>query len=390
MPPRTREELRTLGVVDPALSAELEKHPIRDPQPSDPYYGRDDHEARREHRAARLRELHHLRHLPGPIPDQVEEEDRKIPVRDGAEITVRIYKPKMGEPAAHVQGGRRPLVVMYHEGGWSMGDLSDEEVNCRLFCRDLGAVCVNVNYRLAPEFPFPTWINDSWDALQWVWSSILGFIRLWFQDGCRLYTLFSGSQQCRFARRRSLSRLHCRRWFGRGNIAAVLTHVARDEGLSPPLTGQYLCVPVITCFRRPELIPERYRDEYLSHPGVTQGTDPVLKGDLEQHELFMRLLLQADPESPLFVPFLFGERCPRGHRDLPPAYLQVCGLDPLRDEALVYERILREEAGVRTRLDLYKGLGHYFWTNFPRLEAGRRFVEDTVQGVKWLLEQQRA
>ncbi|KAK8081807.1 hypothetical protein PG996_000588 [Apiospora saccharicola] len=343
MPPRTREELRTLGVVDPALSAvvawphapdiqELEKHPIRDPQPSDPYYGRDDHEARREHRAARLRELHHLRHLPGPIPDQVEEEDRKIPVRDGAEITVRIYKPKMGEPAAHVQGGRRPLVVMYHEGGWSMGDLSDEEVNCRLFC----------------------------------------------------------SQQCRFARRRSLSRLHCRRWFGRGNIAAVLTHVARDEGLSPPLTGQYLCVPVITCFRRPELIPERYRDEYLSHPGVTQGTDPVLKGDLEQHELFMRLLLQADPESPLFVPFLFGERCPRGHRDLPPAYLQVCGLDPLRDEALVYERILREEAGVRTRLDLYKGLGHYFWTNFPRLEAGRRFVEDTVQGVKWLLEQQRA
>ena len=36
---------------------------------------------------------------------------------------------------------------MYHEGGWSMGDLTDEEVNCRLFCRELGAVCVNVEYR---------------------------------------------------------------------------------------------------------------------------------------------------------------------------------------------------------------------------------------------------
>ncbi|KAK8138899.1 lipase 2 [Apiospora sp. TS-2023a] len=377
MPPRTREELRSLGVVDPALGAvvawphapdiqELEKHPIRDPQPSDPYYGRDDHEARREHRAARLRELHHLRYLPGPIPDQVEEEDRKIPVRDDAEITVRIYRPKKGEPAAHMQGGRRPLVVMYHEGGWSMGDLSDEEVNCRLFCRDLGAVCVNVNYRLAPDYPFPTWINDSWDALQWAAKNAASL----GADPSAGFIVGGGSAG--------------------GNIAAVLAHVARDEGLSPPLTGQYLCVPVITCFRRPELIPERYRDEYLSHPGVTQGTDPVLKGDLEQHELFMQLLLQADPESPLFVPFLFGERSPRGHRDLPPAYLQVCGLDPLRDEALIYERVLREEVGVRTRLDLYKGLGHYFWTNFPRLEASRRFVEDTFRGVKWLLEQQRA
>lgn len=172
----------------------------------------------------------------------------------------------------------------------------------------------------------------------------------------------------------------------------MLAHVARDEDLLP-LTGQYLCVPVITCFRRPELIPERDRDEYLSHLGVTcsadQGTDPVLK-DLNQVEVGLQMLLKADPESPLFVPFLFGERSPRGHRDLPPAYLQVCGLDPLHDEALIYERVLREEAGVRTRLDLYAGLGHYFWTNFPRLEASRRFVEDTVRGVKWLLEQQKS
>ncbi|KAK7908312.1 lipase 2 [Apiospora marii] len=368
MPPRSREELRSLGVVDPALSAELEKHPIRDPQPSDPYYGRDDHEARRQHRATKLRELHHLRYLPGPIPDQVEEEDRKIPVRDGAEITVRIYRPKGKAALAAAQGGR-PLVVMYHEGGWSMGDLSDEEVNCRLFCRDLGAVCVNVDYRLAPEYPFPTWINDSWDALQWAAKNAASL----GADPSAGFIVGGGSAG--------------------GNIAAVLAHVARDEGLSPPLTGQYLCVPVITCFRRPELIPERYQDEYLSHPGVTrsadQGTDPVLK-DLDQAELGLRLLLRADPDSPLFVPFLFGERSPRGHRGLPPTYLQVCGLDPLRDEALIYERILREEADVRTRLDLYAGLGHYFWTNFPRLEASRRFVEDTVRGVKWLLEEQGA
>ncbi|KAK8021211.1 hypothetical protein PG990_006349 [Apiospora arundinis] len=367
MPPRTREELLSLGVANPALTAELKKHPIRAPQPSDPYYGRNDHDASRQHRATKLRELHHLRYLPGPIPKQVEEEDRKIPMRDGAEITVRIYRPSKAAVAPAAKG--RPLIVMYHEGGWSMGDLSDEEVNCRLFCRDLGAVCVNVDYRLAPEFPFPTWINDSWDALQWAAKNATSL----GADPSAGFIIGGGSAG--------------------GNIAAVLSHVARDEGLSPPLTGQYLCVPAITCFRRPELIPERYRDEYLSHPDMTrsgdQGTDPVLK-DLEKAEEGMRMVLKVDTESPLFVPFLFGERSPRGHRDLPAAYLQVCGLDPLRDEGLIYERVLREEAGVRTRLDLYPGLGHYFWTNFPRLEASRRFVEDTVQGVKWLLEKQKA
>ena len=123
---------------------------MRGPQPSDPYYGRDDFFAKRAHRAATLRERHHLRYVPGPIPDQVHEEDLRIPVRDGAEITVRVYRPVADRSSApEGEGGTRgrPLIVMYHEGGWSMGDLTDEEVNCRLFCRDLGAVCVNVEYR---------------------------------------------------------------------------------------------------------------------------------------------------------------------------------------------------------------------------------------------------
>lgn len=63
-------------------------------------------------------------------------------VRDGATIRVRVYKPIAGPP----EGGS-PLIMMYHEGGWSMGDLSDEEMNCRMFVRELGAVCGNVEYR---------------------------------------------------------------------------------------------------------------------------------------------------------------------------------------------------------------------------------------------------
>ena len=67
------------------------------------------------------------------------------------------------------------------------------------------------------------------------------------------------------------------------------------------------------------------------------------------------------------------------------AYFQVGGLDPLRDEAVLYERKLRG-AGVLTRFDLYGGYGHMFWTNYPEVERSGEFVGDTLRGVRWLLE----
>lgn len=62
-------------------------------------------------------------------------------------------------------------------------------------------------------------------------------------------------------------------------------------------------------------------------------------------------------------------------------------MDPLRDEGLMYERMLREEYGIPTRADVYPGFGHYFWTNFPELEMSKKFVEDTLGGVRWLIEE---
>lgn len=377
MAPRTKEELLSMSVMDPALAAILETRPaIRPPNPSDPYYGRNDYSAIREHRATMLKEKWHLRYLPGPIPE-VSEEDRRIPVRDGSDVTIRIYKP--------VTKKESPLIVMFHEGGWGMGDLSDEEVNCRLFTRDLGAVCVNIEYRLAPEHPYPTWINDAWDALKWCASnaSDLG------ADPLKGFVIGGGSAG--------------------GNITAVLAHLARDEDLSPPLTGQYLGVPAIMCFLPPSHIDPQYRSEYLSHPFITPSQDPILNVALGPTgpyitpivrsvvsllplKLLARIFgiagMHGDMSSSLFVPFLFG-KTERGHKDLPPVYFQVCGLDPLRDEALIYERVLREEYGIKTRIDIYKGLGHYFWTNFPELEMSRTFVEDTVKGMRWLLENQK-
>lgn len=133
-----------------------------------------------------------------------------------------------------------------------------------------------------------------------------------------------------------------------------------------------------------EEMPEQYRAEYLSHPSLTPSVDPVLQLDPSNPRALLQVV-GADVNDPLFIPFLYRNK-PGGHRGLPAAYFQVCGLDPLRDEALIYERVLREEASIETKLDVYPGLGHYFWTNFPLLGASKQFVEDTVKGVGWLLE----
>lgn len=133
-----------------------------------------------------------------------------------------------------------------------------------------------------------------------------------------------------------------------------------------------------------EELPEEYQAEYLNHPAITPSQDPVSQPDPKDPRGPMKAI--ADFDSPLMVPWHFRKTA-NGHARLPPAYIQVCGLDPIRDEGLIYERILREEVGIKTRLDIYPGFGHYFWTNFPQLEMSRQFIHDTLKGMTWLLEQ---
>lgn len=82
-------------------------------------------------------------------------------------------------------------------------------------------------------------------------------------------------------------------------------------------------------------------------------------------------------------PFIF----PTGHHGLPPTYFQICGMDPLRDEALLYEQVLREDCGVATRVDLYPGLPHGFWSWWPAAGFSKRQFHDSIQGLGWLLAQ---
>lgn len=62
-------------------------------------------------------------------------------------------------------------------------------------------------------------------------------------------------------------------------------------------------------------------------------------------------------------------------------------MDPLRDEAFIYEEILRTDNGIKTKVDVYPGLPHGFWGSFPEAKFSKDFQQDCVGGMKWLLEQ---
>ncbi|MDM5233522.1 alpha/beta hydrolase [Lysinibacillus pakistanensis] len=93
--------------------------------------------------------------------------DRKITVRDGAKIEVRIYKPTFDKIL--------PVIVYYHGGGWVFGNLESSDAGCQLLAEKAEAIVVSVDYRLAPEYPFPIPLHDAYDSLVWVYENIVQF-----------------------------------------------------------------------------------------------------------------------------------------------------------------------------------------------------------------------
>ncbi len=281
---------------------------------------------------------------PTPAPPGVRESEQEYITRDGAKLRAKLYQPTDPPP------GGSPLIVMYHGGGFCMGILESEETSCRNFVRELGATCLNVSYRLAPEYPFPYAINDAWDALKWAAANAGSLLGADPSIGFVVGGTSAGA-----------------------SLTAVLTHLARDEDLSPPLTGQYLGIPAICPDSQ---MPDKYKHLLLSPE--QNANAPLLPAAAV--DMFRRGYL-PDESSPLHNVLA----APHGHAGLPKAYLQLNGLDPLRDQGLIYEKILREENGIETRLDMYPGLPHAFFFPFPDLEATRRYRKDQVKGFAWLL-----
>jgi acetyl esterase len=248
-------------------------------------------------------------------------ENRAIPGPAG-DIPVRIYQPAPAETITRAVAGTTGLIlpgilVWFHGGGWVIGDLESADGTARQLANRSGAIVVSVDYRLAPEHPFPAGPDDSWAALAWV-----------ADHGAEL-----GGDPTRLAVGGDSAG---------GNLAAVVAVRARDAG-APALAHQLLVYPATDLTLSHDSIDENGRGYLLTKRAMTWFTDLYLGADGNA----------KDPmASPLFTDDLSG---------LPPATVLTAGYDPLRDEGEAYAEALRA-AGVPVDLTRYDTMIHGFFS----------------------------
>ncbi|KAF8191930.1 Alpha/Beta hydrolase protein [Mycena galopus ATCC 62051] len=264
-----------------------------------------------------------------------------------AEFSVRTISPTpTGDEPSEVQF---PVLVFLHGGGWVAGSIESRDLDLRILSVELRISIVNVGYRLAPEHPFPAGLDDSYAAVKWTVENC-SRIRGSVDKGLIVCGSSAGA-----------------------NITAAITHRALKDPFfeRQKITAQILQIPAVV---HPAAYPAEYVPELLSYE---QNADaPILSKDAIE---FFYECLGGSPTDPELSPLLAAD-----HTGLPPAYLQICGLDPLRDEGLLYERLLREQ-GVRTRLDIYPGVPHAFSGSLPEMTASKKWEADLREGIKWAL-----
>ena len=283
----------------------------------------------------------------GDSPPEIKATELQYPADDGTKLRAKLYQP------TNPPKNGSPLVVLFHGGGFCIGAPEGEEQTARNIVQAFGAVAVSASYRLAPEFKFPHAPKDSWAAVKWAAANA----KSWGADPSTGFIIGGTSAG--------------------GNITAVVAHLARDEKLSPPLTGQYLAIPAVLPASK---VPEKYKEYYLSYE--QNKTAPVLPQ--AAIDMFMRGYEPDEDDAVYYACF----NHPKGHKDLPQAFFQIDGLDPLRDEAIIYERVLREENGIKTKMSLYPGLPHGHWGFFPFLSSSEKFRKEQVEGFGWLLNRE--
>ena len=233
-------------------------------------------------------------------------EDREVSA--SPPVAVRVYAPDSPAPP-----GGRPALLDIHGGGFVCGDMAMEHGFCALAARALDAVVVAVEYRLAPEHPFPAGLDDCYAALQWMHAEAAGL-------GIDVERVAVGGQSAG------------------GGLTAAVALLARDRG-GPPICFQFLGIPEL--------------DHRLETPSMRAFVDTPM-WHRPNAELSWQYYLGDDPgevspyASPAIAEDLSG---------LPPAYVTAMEFDPLRDEDITYAlRLL--QAGVSVELHSLPGTFH--------------------------------
>jgi acetyl esterase len=247
----------------------------------------------------------------------------------GKEIPVRIYRPGSEGPY--------PVLVYFHGGGWVLGSPDFCDASCRALTNLAQCIVVSVDYRLAPEHPFPAAVDDAFNALQWVLENAPSI------GGDPLRVAVGGES-------------------AGGNLATVATLQARDEGRPLPIS-QVLIYPVLNfAFDTPS-----YTENADARPLSRESMRWFWKHYLPNEEA------GAHPyASPLRAASLAG---------LPPALVITAEYDPLRDEGEAYAQRL-SGAGAPVVLSRYKKMTHQFFAMLPVVEDARKAVIEVAAGLR--------
>jgi acetyl esterase/lipase len=230
-----------------------------------------------------------------PAPEVAKVEDRTI---DGG-IGVRIYNPAPDESG-------QPIMVFYHGGGFVIGDLESHDSMARAIASQVGAVVVAVDYRLAPEHPFPAAVDDAFTALKWVSEHA---------------TELGGDPD----------RLAVGGDSAGGNLSAVVAMLARDAG-GPPVKFQMLWYPVT--------------EWGAEHPSLAENAEaPVLTvADMDRFREYY-----LGDQDPTTLGIKLSPASAEDLKGLPATYIATAGYDPLRDDGARYAELL-DKAGVPVEL----------------------------------------
>ena len=273
-----------------------------------------------------------VEHLPPFTPlSPLEIKDLSVPgPAEAPPVDVRTYRPMNAEPGL-------PVVLYIHSGGFTVGNLETEHSAAAQVAGEVGAFVVSIDYRLAPESPFPAATEDCYAVLTWV-ADNADMLKI---DPLRIavYGISSGA-----------------------SLAAALALMTRDRG-GPQLCFQFLGVPVL--------------DDRLTTPSMRLFTDTPL-WDRHNAEASWRQYLGTDKgteHDPAISPYAAPARATDLAR-LPPTYIYVCEFDPLRDEGLYYATRL-VQAGVQTELHMYPGTFHGS-TNIAAAPISQRMVAESL------------
>ncbi|MBL0385252.1 alpha/beta hydrolase [Tumebacillus sp. ITR2] len=260
-------------------------------------------------------------------PEPVQEvQDRMIPVADG-EIKVRIYIPERTET------GPMPALVFFHGGGFVLGSLESHDEICRALTNLTPCVVISVNYRLAPEYKFPTGLWDAYAATQWV-----------FQNAAELHL--------------DPTRIAVGGDSAGGNLATGVCRLAKERGDFQP------------CFQL-LLYPATDLDAQThSKKQFAKGyqLDDTLLHYFHSHYVHHEQDFQNPLVSPLLHPL-------ENLSTLPPAHVLTAEYDPLRDEGEAYASLLKK-AGVPCTHTRYDGMVHGFLAMTAFLDQAREGLQD--------------